>query len=203
MRVRPTVRSNTPGLSLKPGAIRRVSGRAKTTARVVSTPSMSTSQTRADRGMAKARSSPSSSRIRVKTGTKAMVMEPSANSRRIMLGSPVGHVEGVGRNAGAEHVGQDHVTEEAQDAGKEGGAADNGGVLGDLSDVVRHRGIRLRREAFSPQAAPLCEAFSSRAGTPGFSTHFWQRGQKVDVRPATLTATSVAPQAGQASPALP
>ncbi len=86
MRVSSTVRLNRAGSSANPGVMSRVSGRAKTMARVVSTPRIISSQTMADRGMAKARASPSSSRNRVKTGTKAMVMEPSAKSRRIMLG---------------------------------------------------------------------------------------------------------------------
>ena len=86
MRVSSTVRSNSLGSSVNPGVMSAVKGRAKTMASVVRTPRMMSSQTMAARGMAKARASPSSSRSLVKTGTKAMVMEPSANSRRIMLG---------------------------------------------------------------------------------------------------------------------
>ena len=86
MRVSSTVRSNSAGSLANPGVMSRVSGRAKTMASAVSTPRMMSSQTMAERGMAKALASPSSSRSLVKTGTKAMVMEPSAKSRRIMLG---------------------------------------------------------------------------------------------------------------------
>jgi hypothetical protein len=54
------------------------------------------------------------------------------------VGQAVGYVKGVGGHAGPEHVGQDHVPEKTEDARKQRGAADNGGILGDLSDVLCH-----------------------------------------------------------------
>jgi len=87
MRTRWTVSSIWSGLPAKPGAMSMVSGRANRTASTVTTLRISNSQTRAERVMVKAASSPSSPRSLENTGTKAMVMEPSAKSLRRVLGS--------------------------------------------------------------------------------------------------------------------
>ena len=56
------------------------------------------------------------------------------------------------------------------------------------------RGVQRAVALWPPEASPQPR---------GCYTHFWQPGQKVEVRPATLMAVSFLPQVGQGSPALP
>ncbi len=86
MRVSRTASWNWPGESAKPGAMTRTMGSVKISARRVSPSRDASSHCRAERPMAKAAGSPCSARTREKTGMKDMVMAPSAERRRKVLG---------------------------------------------------------------------------------------------------------------------
>ncbi len=86
MRNSVVVRAAASGLSAKPGAMSEVMGPAASSASTVSAPRITTSQASAARAVAWAAGSPCSCRVRVYTGTKAMVMEPSPNRLRSRFG---------------------------------------------------------------------------------------------------------------------
>ena len=130
-RVSCTVRSSFPGSSAKPGARTCVSHGITIWAAMTSTSSVHSRTVRTSSANDLAAARPSRSSTPAKSGTKAALNAPSANSRRRKFGSLKADEEGVRHRPCPQDRGDQDVAQETEHARAHGVAADGCGPAGE------------------------------------------------------------------------